>query len=362
MNLQPDEMLSLHELGEFGLIERLSARLQNRPGVRLGIGDDAAVLNALHTPIVTTDMMVENVHFRRDWISPRALGRKAMATNVSDLAAMGARPVAAFVNLALSTPLLGAAQATSWIDELYAGFEDAAAEYDFTVAGGDTTRAAHEITIGVTLIGEALASESTPLLRSGARVGDALVVTGTLGDSAAGLWLLQHPKISVDAAARAYLAGHHFEPRARLNEIRAALAIENKGSAASSPAISAALDLSDGLAGDALHIARRSGVSLEIEVARLPLSEYSRDAAQIAKQSGAEVDALDWALHGGEDYELLLCVAAERADEVCAAITNATSTPATVIGRCIPRDASTPVVLVDADGKRRNIGGAWQHF
>ena len=357
--------MKLHDLGEFGLIERLQFGLAVRGGVRVGIGDDAAILDALQMPIVTTDALVENVHFRRDWTPPRSLGRKAMAVNVSDLAATGARPVAAFVTLALSTPLLKSGEALAWIDELYAGFEDTANEYNFTLAGGDTTRASQEVSISVTLVGEAIGADtesahnSTPLLRSGARPGDVLIVTGTLGDSAAGLWLLQHPEISIDDAARQYLLGRHFEPRARLAEIRAALHV---GVGENFPIISAALDLSDGLAGDMLHIARRSNVSLEIEAENLPISEYSHRVARLpdAKDSGNA--ALEWALHGGEDYELLLCVAPQYAEAVCAAITTDTSTRATIIGRTLPQDEKNLMVLIDEMGGRETIIGGWQHF
>jgi thiamine-monophosphate kinase len=359
--------MNVHELGEFGLIERLGARLTQRGGIELGIGDDAAILHALHAPVVTSDSLIEGVHFRRDWISPRALGRKAMAVNVSDLAATGARPVAAFVNLALSTAVLESAEALAWLDELYAGFEDIARQYDFTIAGGDTTRAPHDLSLGVTLIGEGATDargRSTPVLRSGAAPGDALVVTGTLGDSAAGLFLLQHPQIETDEATREYLLRRHFEPTARLAEMQAALAVQGEQGAR---AVTAGLDLSDGLAGDAAHLARRSAVALEIETGRLPLTEYSRCVARDARLSGFDANPAHWALHGGEDYELLLGVSAESAAAVCAAITEATSTPATVVGRCLSRseqaeNTSSAVVLVHPDGTRENASGAWRHF
>ncbi|MDQ3814945.1 MAG: thiamine-phosphate kinase, partial [Armatimonadota bacterium] len=174
--------MNLYELGEFGLIARIQERLAQRAGVRLGIGDDAALLNALAAPVVTCDALVEQVHFRRDWISPRELGRKAITVNVSDIAAMGGRPVAAFITLALSDQ-----DDVEFVEELYAGFEEAAARYDLTIAGGDTVRSPSALMLSVTLIGDA----PTPMTRGGARPGDVLLVTGTLGDAAAGLALLQ---------------------------------------------------------------------------------------------------------------------------------------------------------------------------
>lgn len=352
--------MRLRELGEFGLIDRWNARLTKRDGVILGIGDDAAVLAAMKSPVVTCDALVEGVHFRRDWTTARALGRKAMSVNVSDIAAMGAQPIAAFVNLSLSAAMVESADTLAWLDELYAGFEDVANMHNFTVAGGDIARAPHDFSIGVTLVGEAAGEtqrQSTPVLRAGAAPGDVLIVTGTLGDAAAGLFLLAHPQCETDSAAREYVLQRHREPTARLREMQAALCVQN---AQGTRAITAALDLSDGLVGDAKHLARRSGIAAAIETGCLPISESARCVARDAAAQGFEVNALEWALGGGEDYELLLAVSAEYADAVCAAITSATSTQATIIGHC---EGSTPTVtLVSADGTREKAGDAWRHF
>jgi len=335
--------MNLHDVGEFGLIERLHSRLQTRRGVRLGIGDDAAIMESLRAPVVTCDALVEKVHFRRDWTTPRALGRKAMSVNVSDIAAMGARPVAAFVALAVSEN-----DELNWIEELYRGMEEIAARYGFTIAGGDTTRAPVAM-ISITLIGEL---EGEPVLRSGAQIGDEIIVTGTLGDAAAGLAWLQNPDANLEKPARDYLLLRHHEPTARLDQMRAALMVKCKDG---TRAVRAALDLSDGIAGDGAHIAKRSNVSLEIFAAQLPISSQCRQAAEVLK-----TDARDWALGGGEDYELLLCVAPEKTEETCAAI-GATGTPATRIGHCIARQESA-VILVDTNDKRAAVRGAFVHF
>ena len=298
--------MDVSQRGEFGLIAHLHRQLKTRAGTRTGIGDDAAVLEALAHPIVTVDALVEGVHFRRDWTSARALGAKSMAVNLSDLAAMGARPIAAFVALAVPRDC-----SSEWISELYIGMETLAARHDFTIAGGDMT-AAPGIFISVTLVGDLmLEAAGRPVTRSGARVGDAVCVTGDLGDSAAGLALLQNADApgsspggspgdsGLDGPARAYLLGRHLELTPRLERMRELLARDRD-------AVHAALDLSDGLAGDARHIARASGVDIEIYAEQLPISAACARAARALNQS-----ATDWALSGGEDYELCLCLAPE---------------------------------------------------
>ena len=187
--------MDVSQRGEFGLIRQLDQILSARAGTKLGIGDDGAVLESLAHPVVTCDALVENVHFRRDWTSAFALGVKAMAVNLSDLAAMGAAPVAALVTLALPPNCQ-----LEWVEGLYSGMESLAQKYGFTVAGGDTTRAPLAM-IALTLIGDLMPqARGQAVLRGGARVGDAVCVTGTLGDSAAGLALLQHSRREVLAA------------------------------------------------------------------------------------------------------------------------------------------------------------------
>ena len=354
--------MKISELGEFGLIEHLRSRLTTKPGVLHSIGDDAAVLSPLSTPVVTCDALIEGVHFRRDWTTPFLLGRKAMAVNVSDIAACGAIPVAAFVSLGLSTPFAEEADSLKWLSALYDGFQSAADEFGFTLAGGDTTRTSNQIMISITLIGEVEADSreaGAPILRSGAREGDALLVTGTLGDAAAGWFLLEHPEIKVSSATRERLLEHHFNPQPRVREMRAALLAS--GSTPGYAGVRAALDLSDGLAGDAAHIASRSQLQLQIETEKLPISPACREAASAALAAGFSISAEKWALGGGEDYELLLCVAPESSDSIIHAIQSQTGTSATVIGCCLPQ-ASPPVVLLGADGEVEFAPQAWTHF
>ena len=309
--------MSLSSLGEFGLIDRLHSKLKTRPGVVLGIGDDGAVLEPLVTPVVTVDALVEGVHFRRDWMTAGQLGRKAMAVNISDLAAMGAVPRAAFVCLAIAPD-----EDLGWVEELYAGFETMAREFNFTVAGGDTVKSAGPVTLGITLVGELMEAARGPVLRSGAMPGDLLYVTGTLGGAAAGLHLLSHPEIEVPPADRETVLRRHFDPAPRLGLMQMALM-------AWGDTLHGALDLSDGLGGDAGHLAARSGLRVEIETTLLPLGPECLVVA-----SAAGVDAMDWALGGGEDYELLLAVDPRVDANSLATVGAAAGTPLTLIGEC----------------------------
>jgi thiamine-monophosphate kinase len=289
--------MNLRELGEFGLIRRLSSRLVQRGGVKLSIGDDAALLDALQAPLVTCDCLVEEVHFRRDWTSAHDLGFKAISVNVSDIAAMGGKPVAAFVSLALSTR-----DELAWVEELYAGMEEAAALYDLTICGGDTARSPLATVLSITLVGEAPLhnGEPLPITRSGAQVGDVVLVTGTLGDSAAGLALLQTPDATVPDATRAYLLARHHKPIARLREVAAAAVVERL----QQPRREYSLPAWTYRMGWPVmrHILLvHHVVSLEIEAAKLPISSQCRDAA-----AALGVNLLDLALAGGEDYELLV--------------------------------------------------------
>lgn len=337
-------IMNLREIGEFGLIQRLQTQLATRAGVRLSIGDDAAILEPLQCPIITMDALVEGVHFRRDWTSARALGRKSMAVNLSDLAASGARPVAAFVSLSL-----GSQVEVEWIEELYAGFEDAARQFNFSVAGGDTTKSRGDSMLSVALVGEAMNLARGPVLRSGAQVGDALLVSGTLGDSAAGLALLQEPGCAVSQATRDFLLQRHHEPTPRLAVMQALLEWDAN-------AIHAALDLSDGLVGDAAHLAKRSNLSLQIEVDQLPLSPHCQEAAP-----HFSVAAWQWALSGGEDYELLLAVAPEKVEEMVKRIKEECGVTLTHIGYCHPAE-ERPRVVVRQNGVEKNVSAAWTHF
>jgi thiamine-monophosphate kinase len=329
----------LRELGEFGLIDWLAREVERagsrgrrpvaRRGLR-GIGDDAAEVPPTgRTLVVTKDLLVESVHFRRAYHPPRLLGRKALAVNLSDVAAMGARPLAAFLGVAVPPRYPGADLAA-----LLRGLVGLAAETGTVLAGGDTTRSAAGLVLSVTLLGTA--PREGAVRRDGARAGDHLFVTGTLGDSALGLRLLERGRRLPSArGAEATLLRRHLDPTPRLAE-GAAL---GEGRLAS-----ALIDLSDGLAADLGHVCRASDVGARIDVAALPRSRaYRALAARLAP-----ADPFAPAVSGGEDYELLFAVPPAR----LAALTRVAhrfGAPVTRIGEVRPRREG--LVLVGEGGR-----------
>ena len=331
---------TLAALGERGFIARLRGRLP-APGleVLVGIGDDAAaVVWGGETLLLTTDALLEDVHFRRSTASLRDIGAKAIAVNVSDIAAMGGEPRYALVALALPPGV-----ATAEVDELYAGIHDMARRHGVLVVGGDTCAAPGGIVLAVTLVGRL---DGAPLRRSGARPGDAVLVTGTLGDSAAGLAVLDRsPGVPPPAGADA-VVGRHRVPTPRVAEgqlIRA------------SGAATAMIDVSDGLVTDLGHIATESGVGARVDVEALPVSEAARAAAQALGR-----DPVDWALSGGEDYELLFTAAADRAAELARRVTERTGTPVHRIGEVRP--VAEGVRFLEQGGRARAVRPGYDHF
>jgi thiamine-monophosphate kinase len=317
--------------GEFALIEHL-ARLVPRQGADLiqGIGDDAAVLRTAPEPapylLVTTDMLVENEHFRTQWAAPEQIGYKAAECNVSDIAAMGGTPTWMFVALALprQTEL-------EWVEALYRGLARSCHRHGIALAGGDTTQGP-TIGISITLLGSVTPEKLC--LRSHAKVGDLLVVTGTLGASAAGLALLDKGR-----EATAYLLEKHRAPSCRMDL-----------SDRIAPLAHAMIDISDGLASEVRHICSRSKVGAELDERQIPLHP---DVAAAGRLLG--VDPLQWALGGGEDYELLFSIAPEQWP-----ILQATMTDCHVVGRIT--EPAAGVVLIQSDGTRRNLAGGFTHF
>jgi thiamine-monophosphate kinase len=286
-------------LGEFALIARLLARVPPGGGLLVGAGDDAAVL-AL-TPgtalVATCDGQVENVHFRRDGTPPRALGHKALAVNLSDVAAMGGRPRWALVALTLPTDL-----EVGWLDGLYDGMAALAHRHGVGVVGGNVARTAGPIVVDVTLLGEVRPDER--LTRAGARPGDAVFVTGAPGESAAGLRLILEPvhRRSLRSEDAESLLGRHRAPAPRVDEGQRL---------ARSGCVTAAIDVSDGLAADLGHVLAASNVGATLDAAALPVSPPLRRLAEAVR-----LDPIELVLHGGEDYELLFTGDPERAEGI----------------------------------------------
>lgn len=273
--------------GELALIQSIRERSGRRAGrVRLGIGDDCAVLRppAGHDILVTTDFTLEGRHFRRDWHPAESVGHRCLARGLSDLAAMGATPIAAFLSLALPAGFLRKAAGRRWIDGFMAGLLTLADRTGTPLAGGDTASAPDDsILADIVLIGSA--PRGTELRRSTARAGDQLYVTGALGGAAAELTLLAaHPRRFAKADASA--EHPHLFPAPRL---AAGDRLRRSGLA------SAAIDVSDGLSTDLKHLCEESGVGAIVHAGVLPLHPLLIHTA----------DALQQALHGGEDYELL---------------------------------------------------------
>jgi thiamine-monophosphate kinase len=333
--------MELREIGEFGFIRRVSRGCLVRPeGVERAIGDDAAafVVPPDRLTLVTTDLLVERVHFLRDATTPFNLGHKAMAVNLSDIAAMGGIAREAFVSTAIP-----AGCPVEYLDELYDGMKSLAARHGVNILGGDTTGSEVDLVLNVTVVGYVQRHEI--LYRSGARPGDAVCVTGTVGDSRAGLHLvLEHAQPS-DAALQA-LFDAHILPRPHLEEGRFL---------ASSGAATAALDVSDGLSSDLMHIVEESRVGIRVFADRLPISAELREfCARRGK------DPVRFALSGGEDYVLAVTIRPERIAEASRAFSAQFGRPLYSIGEVT---TSGLLELVVADGRTEAVRPTgWDHF
>ncbi|MEX2246767.1 MAG: thiamine-phosphate kinase [Dehalococcoidia bacterium] len=329
--------MDVRDLGEFPLIERLRGILPPPADERLivGIGDDAAVCRASDAYVIaTTDTLVAGVHFLPEWGEWRRIGWKALAVNVSDVAAMGGTPSFALVTLCLP-PDTHAAH----VDELYEGLAECAREYGVTIAGGDIV-ASDVLAITVALCGEAAAPDGAPLLlrRDAARPGDLVAVTGPLGGSAGGLRALREGALRSDAVRA--LVERHLRPRPRVDAGRAAIEAGAR----------CGIDVSDGLVQDLGHICDASGLAAELLLADVPLEPalaqlYADDAARMAAT-------------GGEDYELLL-IAPEG---VLRHAGEALRQPLTVVGRMVEAPEHR-VYALDATGAEVRFDAAgWDHF
>jgi thiamine-monophosphate kinase len=306
-------------MGEFELLAKLRERLPEAgPQVKLGSGDDAAVTVPGGATATSVDAIVDGVHFRRDESGLDTVGRKALATALSDLAAMGAEAGEAYVVLGAPADF-GEGEFLALLD----GLLGLAGETGVTLAGGDVTRGP-ALTLAITVVGHA-ASADAFVSRTGAQPGDVLVLTGELGGAGAGRLLLDDPSLARavpdDTAAR--LRDRQLDPTPRL---RSGLALAASGARAM-------IDLSDGLAGDSGHIAQASGVALEIDAAALPLA---KGLAAVAAATGR--DPLQLAVAGGEDYELLAALPSDRFDEASAAVGETAETGLTRIGRVAAGD------------------------
>jgi len=326
--------------GEFSLIAGIAAQWPRRAaGMPLGIGDDAAILQheSGNEFCVTTDLLIERVHFSFEYCSPADVGYKSAMVNLSDVAAMGARPRWAFLSLALkkkSDPAV--------FDGFMSGFSEALNKYGVVLAGGDMSGSLSDVCVSVTVTGEH--KQGTAVLRSGAKAGDDLYVCGELGLSRAGLEMflenIRLPQADADILARA-----HRRPEAL---------VDSGIFYGQSRLLNSMIDVSDGLVGDAAHISEESGVAIEIEAAQL---EPRPELLRFATLHGA--DALDYMLRGGEDYALLFSITPQKAAELLKTLPAGLPRPRR-IGRVTE---GAGVYLIDAAGKHNECDtGGFDHF
>jgi thiamine-monophosphate kinase len=323
-------------LSEKKLIDRIQDRIRGRIGrqsprrarvgnsVVTGIGDDCAVLGVPpgHEMLVTTDFSIEKVHFRRDWHRPELVGWRCLTRGLSDIAAMGGEPLAAFLSLAVPGDV-----PQKWVDGFLKGLLNLAKEFQVPLAGGDTAQSPSGIQADIVVVGSV--PKGKAVLRSGAKPGEQIYVTGELGGSAAALARLADSRpVGADYS-------RHFRPvpRVGLGEW-----LRQRGLA------SAMIDLSDGLSTDLEHICQESHVGAEIEAEAIPRAQIGKSRKPVA---------LDLALHGGDDYELLFTSAGAVPSEVG-------GVRVTRIGRITQ---SAGIKLIDADGESRRLkAGGWEHF
>jgi thiamine-monophosphate kinase len=300
---RPDNTVG--EIGERRLLSHLRSRIPVAPGVIVGIGDDAAALETGPLTLVTTDALVEGVHFRRDFTPSHLLGRKALSVNLSDIAAMAGVPRYATVSLCLPADVT-----VEFIDGLYNGLLERAAETGVVIVGGNVSAISGPLIIDITLLGHG----DRLLRRSGAQPGDLVVVTGTLGASAAGLRLLEHgARLSADGDL---VDVGTFAPSAQndlLHCLRAQLdpapPLAFARALSEHEIVHAACDVSDGLSGDLLNLCQESGLAAWIEASAVPVDVC---AGNLGSELGA--DGFSLALHGGEDYQLLMAVPPQALD------------------------------------------------
>ncbi|MCP4643395.1 MAG: thiamine-phosphate kinase [bacterium] len=300
-------MKSVCELGEFGLIARLARMLPVTPSVLEGIGDDCAILRLYdHVMLLSSDMSVENVHFRRDTLDAEEIGWRVAASSVSDIAAMGGAPMFSLVSLACprDTPV-------TFVESVYQGMCNVFAQYGGCIVGGDTVRTDGPIAIDVAIIGEARGSRC--LRRKGAQPGDLLAVTGYPGLSAAGLDAIER---GVEAPE---LTQRHRWPRPRVREGQWLC---------DRPEIHSMLDTSDGLVQDAGHLAKAAELGVDIDPSKVPLLPA---LANHCEANG--LDPMQIALTGGEDYELAFAMSVENHEETLDSLHKEFRTVVTVVGQ-----------------------------
>jgi thiamine-monophosphate kinase len=326
----------ISDIGEFGLIARIRAG-QGKPGrgVIIGIGDDAAAfaLSRGTVGVVTIDTLVEGTHFDRSYMTYADIGWKAMAANLSDIAAMAGNPLIALVSLTLN-----GRQTVRAIDQMYQGMRALADRHGVMIAGGDTVRG-REFSVTIAVIGEC--ARNNLGLRSGAKPGDAVLVTGELGASQSGLDLL-NAKCKMKNAK---LVGKHLRPVPRVDE---GLALARKFK------LHGMIDISDGLASELGHLCEESTCGIVIDQGALPVADEAITVARLLRK-----DPLEYCLAGGEEYELLFTLPLNDAVRA-KALLEKMGTHCTIIGQAVKGHGAR---IIGQDGKTRKLGAkGFRHF
>lgn len=326
--------MNLGKIGEFGIISRIAGKVRPAADVEVGIGDDAAVFSPASgaSLLVTTDMLLEGVHFDLSFSEPRTLGRKSLSVNLSDMAAMGAIPRHFVLSLAIPSQTT-----VEFIDNLMDGMLACAEEFGVTLIGGDTCSSKGGLVISVTLLGEQVPERV--IRRSGASVGDLIFITGSAGDSALGLELLKKGERENSAIQR------HLDPTPRVRE---GIALAKAGIP------TAMIDVSDGLLADLGHILEQSGAGARVHLERIPLSPFF-----IEKCRPINDHAFSLALSGGEDYELLFTAPRSREEDVME-LFRPMGTRLTAIGE-ITKERELRVLVRDG-GEYKSARQGYNHF
>lgn len=343
--MQETTRTDVNTLGEFGLIEHLTRDFPVRqPSTLKGVGDDAAVIdNGQFCTVVSTDMLVEGIHFDLAYTPLKHLGFKAVAVNISDICAMNALPRQITVSVAISNRY-----SVEAMDELYAGIRAACEAYNVDLVGGDTTSSPRGMVISITAIGQC--EKDLLTYRSGAKVGDLICITGDLGAAYLGLQILErekriwqeNPDVKPDFEGQHYLINRQLKPEARRDMVEVFRRVGLKPTAM--------IDISDGLASEIFHICKQSGVGALVEESGIPLHPETEQMALKFK-----LDPATCALNGGEDYELLFTITPGDADKI----------------RYLPEIYIAGEILEAKDGIRLNTKGGnlhplkaqgWKHF
>jgi thiamine-monophosphate kinase len=332
----------IKDVGENGVVSRFRVLASGTLGsdILVGPGDDAAVIDSGGSRhlLLACDMMVEGVHFRWEWASPRQVGWKAMVQNLSDIAAMGGQPAAAVASLAAPGDL-----AEDVAAEMAEGLAAAAAAHGAALVGGDLVGSPGPVVVDVAITG--WVERERLLLRRGAMPGDALLVTGRLGAAGAGLAARENGLEEAESSLLGEALRAHHEPRPRLAEARA---LANTGK------VTAMMDLSDGLADDLPRLCQQSGVGAHVRSAAIPIHEA---CSLVASRLG--LNDLRMAVSGGEDYQLLLTCPSGAVAEIEGALSDLGGARATVIGEIVEEEE---VVILDADGREMALGKGFDHF